>query len=208
MPDNKIKYGLKNVYYAPITALSDDNVPTYGTPVRWPGAVNLSMSPEGERTPFYADDIEYWVGNANNGYSGTLESALIPEGFRTDILGEIADEAGVMVEDANVETKYFALMFEFSGDVKATRHVMYKCSAARPNSEGQTKEASITPATETVDITAVPVHNASLDKDIVKARTGANTTTAVYDGWFTDVYIPVAVEPEPGENEDTEGGGE
>ena len=33
MAENKVQYGLKNVYYAPITAESTAGVPTYGTPV-------------------------------------------------------------------------------------------------------------------------------------------------------------------------------
>ena len=195
MPDsNKIKYGLKNVYYAPITTLSDNNVPTYGTPVRWPGAVNLSLSPEGERSPFYADDIEYWVGLSNNGYSGTLESALIPEDFRRDILGDVTDGAGVQVENAKAEARYFALLFEFAGDVKATRHVLYKCTAARPNTEGSTKEASVSPATETIDITSTPIYDPTLDTDIVKARTNADTDDTAYAGWFEAVHLPQHVD--------------
>jgi len=196
MPDtaNKIKYGLKNVYYAKITALTGDNVPTYGTPVAWPGAVNLSLSAEGEATPFYADNMEYWKGAGNNGYSGTLESALVPDSFKTDILGEIADAKSVYVEDANADTTYFALLFQFEGDQKATRHVMYKCSAARPNTEGSTKEDSVSPQTETVNITATPIHNVALDTDIVKARTNESTDATTYTGWFEGVYLPTASE--------------
>ena len=39
---------------------------------------------------------------ANNGYSGDLEIALIPEWFRTEILKEELDRNGVLVEKANV----------------------------------------------------------------------------------------------------------
>ena len=46
MATNKVQYGLKNVYYATVTV--GTNSVTYGTPVAWPGAVNLSLSAEGK----------------------------------------------------------------------------------------------------------------------------------------------------------------
>ncbi len=63
--------------------------------------------------------------SANNGYSGDLEIALLPDNFRKDILMETEDANGVMVEDSNVETEHFALLFEFSGDKRKIRHCLY-----------------------------------------------------------------------------------
>jgi hypothetical protein len=83
-------------------------------------------------------------------------------------------------------------MFQFEGDEKATRHVMYNCVASRPSANGNTKEASIEPQTETINLTATSVYNASLGKDIVKARTSDSTDTTTYTGWFTAVYTPTA----------------
>ena len=57
---------------------------------------------------------------------------------RKEILREREDPNGVIVEDSSVESEHFALLFEFSGDQKATRHCLYYCSAARPNIEGKT----------------------------------------------------------------------
>lgn len=187
---NRVKYGLKNVYYAKAT-IDSNNVATYGTPKPWTGAVSLSLDAEGGTTKFRADNIDYWVGQSNNGYSGDFESALIPDDFRKEILGDIVDDAGVMVEDASAKTVYFALLFQFEGDDKNTRHIMYKCSATRPSVSGSTTEEEIEPQTETLSITATAVHNSDIDADVVKARCLESDTP--YETWFNAVYQPTTV---------------
>lgn len=181
---NKIKYGLKNVHAAIQT--ETDGVYTYATPVAIPGAVSLSLEAQGEASPFYADDCEYYVSAGNNGYSGDLEIALIPEWFRTDILQETKDSNGVLVETSDgKQAVKFALLFEFAGDVKAVRHVMYNCTVARPAVGSQTKEENIEPQTESLTITSKPRTDG-----LVKSKTGDTTATATYEGWYTDVYVP------------------
>lgn len=186
---NKIKYGLKSVYYAKATIAANGSA-TYETPVAWPGAVNLSLSPEGDTTPFYADNIVYYMSSANNGYTGTLETALVPDSFKQDILGEIVSRNGLQVESANTESGHFALLFQFEGDESATRHVIYNCVASRPNLEGATKESAIAPQTESVDITAATIYVAALEPhgDVVKAK--ADSESAAYADFFTAVTIP------------------
>lgn len=191
---NKIKYGLKNVHYALATIAADGSA-TYDTPVPFPGAVSLSMDPQGENTPFYADNIVYWVGASNTGYEGDLEIAKVIDAFKTDVLGYQTDNKGVLVEDANANAVHFALLFQFEGDVKATRHVLYNCTATRPSASGSTKEESVEPETESVTITATTVYNASYDTDIVKAETNESTDTATYTGWFESVYTPTRPTP-------------
>lgn len=183
---NKIKYGIKNVYYA-VATIAADNSATYTTPVALPGAVSLSLEPQGDTSPFYADNIVYYTSVANNGYEGDLELAKVPDSFLTDVLGYTADTNSVLYEDANAPVVHFALIFQFEGDVHAKRHVMYNCTAARPSVSGSTKEESIEPQTETITITATTIH--ALDKDIVKASCTPTEATQ-YNAWLTTVYIP------------------
>ena len=139
----------------------------------------------GEPSNFYADGYAYYTISNNMGYEGDLELAMVPESFRTDVLKESLDDNSVLVESANVETANFALLFEFDGDVKKIRHVLYNCSAARPNIESATNEEEIEVQTETLAITAAPLANG-----YVKARTGDRTTDTAYTGWSTAVYLP------------------
>lgn len=150
-------------------------------PVAIPGAVNLSLDPEGDTEPFYADDMVYYTTVANNGYSGDLEIALIPDSFRKDILKE--------TENSTVEPEHFALLFEFSGDKKKIRHCMYYCTAARPTIEGKTNEDSKEVQTESLEITATPLLGG-----LVKVKTGANTDDTVYNDWYKSVYQSPAPE--------------
>lgn len=185
---NKVKYNLKNVHAAKLTetvAESGAVTYTYATPKSIPGAVSISLDAEGESSPFYADGIVYFRSVTNNGYSGDLEIALIPEWFRTEILQEVLDSKGVLVENSGVgESVKFALLFEFDGDINAIRHVLYYCTASRPSIESETKEDTIEPGTETLSITADPRADG-----LVKARTGDTTDTTSYDGWYQNVYI-------------------
>ena len=191
---NKVKYNLKNVHAAKLTETVTDGVSTftYAKPQAIPGAVSISLDTEGESSPFYADGIVYFRSVTNNGYSGDLEIALIPEWFRTEILREQLDAKGVLVENNdNAESVKFALLFEFDGDVRAIRHVLYNCSASRPSIESETKEDTIEPGTETLSITADPRADG-----LVKARTGDTTDAAAYAGWYNNVYIPAEQETE------------
>lgn len=189
---NKVKYNLKNVHAAKMTEKVVDGVTqyTYADPKAIPGAVSISLDAEGDSSPFYADGIVYFRSVSNNGYSGDLEIALIPEWFRTEILQEALDNNGVLVEKSDTaESVKFALLFEFDGDVRAIRHVMYNCTASRPSIESETKEDTIEPGTETLSLTADP-----REDGLVKSRTGDTTDTQTYANWYKTVYIPVAAE--------------
>ena len=183
---NKVKFNLKNVHYAKMT-VNTQGVITYDTPVHIPGAVSLSLDPQGESSPFYADGIVYYRSTNNKGYSGTLEMALIPDSFRKDILQEVQDMNGVLVEDATErEQVHFALLFEFDGDKTGVKHVMYNTTANRTSIASSTTEETITPVTESLAVNCDPRESDML----VKARTGDRTHDQTNNSWYSTVYVP------------------
>lgn len=184
---NKIKYGLSRCYYAKATIAADGSA-TYDTPVPLPGAVSLSLAASGDSSPFYADNIVYYTSIANNGYEGDFELAKLPEQFLTDILGNAVGGNSLVYEDANAEPVHFALLFQFEGDKAAKRHVMYNCTATRPDMASSTKEDTIEPQTETLSITATTIFVSALDTDITKAYLNEGDTG--YDTFFTAVLQP------------------
>lgn len=183
--NNKVKFNICNCHYA-LQKVAEDRKLSFETPVAMPGAVSLALDPNGEPESFYADGIEYYIIANNMGYDGDLELTLIPESFRTDVLKEQADTNEVLVENANSETGAFALLFEFDGDVRKIRHVLYNCSASRPKIEGKTNEENREVQTESLTIKARPMADG-----YVKAKTGNQTAKVTYDGWYSEVYLPV-----------------
>ena len=183
MPDNKVKFGLSNVHIAKITEANGEI--TYGTPFAMPGARSLTADPEGETTPFYADNIKYYIATSNQGYSGELEVAMLIKEFFTQILGQEEDTNGALFESADDTTARFALMGEIDGDVKKRRFVYFDCTATRPGSEMNTIEESKEPQTDTVSITMSP---RSTDKAIKAVIEPTTENQAVYDTFFTKVY--------------------
>lgn len=183
MSENKVTFGLKNVHYATFT--EEGGVITYDTPIPIPGAVELSLEPRGDMTEFYADDMLYYSASNNQGYDGTLSIANIPESYAIDCLGEEKDETdGVLTEKTTAKPKPFALLFEFDGDVKATRHVLYNCTANRPTVASSTKTNSAEPNANELTFVSSP----RATDYAVKTKTTATTPTTVYDAWYSAVY--------------------
>ncbi|ENQ3080987.1 phage tail protein [Bacillus cereus] len=186
MPENKVSFGLKNVHYVPYDV--KDFVVTFGTPIPLPGGVELTFDPRGDLIEFYADDMLYYSASNNQGYDGTLNIATIPEQFAIDALGEQLDvEDGVLNELADAKGKPYALLFEFDGDVNATRHVMYNCSASRPTIASKSKTNSAEPNTNELKFVSSPIDING--KRMVKTKTTSKTTQAIYDNWYKKVYV-------------------
>lgn len=176
---DKVKFNIHNVHYAVMTAEG-----AWSAPKAIPGAVAFSLEPQGEVTPFYADGVVYYNAVANNGYAGDLEMAAFPAEFLTEVFGVTEGATSkVLTENAMVEPKSFALLFEEDGDVSGTKFVLYNCTATRPNREFKTNENTKTPSTSTISVTAAPLPDGR-----VMAMTQADTPENVVDSWYTSVY--------------------
>ena len=198
MANNKVKFGLKNVHYALVTetvvttgADAGKIVSSYGDLKALAGAVSMSMSSSASKSVFRADNSDYYVSYGEGGYDGSLEVARVNEDFLKDVLGYVEDNDKILVESgaAFKTVNYFALVFEFDGDQRETKHCLYKCSASRPDIASQTtgEGGTTDPQTETLNITAVP----RIDEDkYIHLQTQDTTTTAVIEAWYTAVPVP------------------
>ncbi len=187
MPNNKVTYGLKKVHIAFMPESG-----TWETPISIPGAVRFTPTAQGQESTFYADDSPYFVITANNGYTAELEMSLVPDSVLARMLGWEIDTNGMLVEVANAIPEPFALMAEVSGDANNRRFVYYNCIASRPAKEHTTKGESITPTTDILNLTIMPIEISG--KTIVKGVLElSDTNAAVYNSWYDAVVLPNAV---------------
>jgi len=187
--ENKVQFGLKNAHFALATYDATAGTITYGTPVKIPGSVSMTIDPSGDMVEFYADDGKYYTASNNQGYSGKLEMAYITNEFRTQVLEETLDATDkVLIEDQTAQGKAFALLFEIGGDKYANKYVFYNCTASRPSIKGQTRTEKTEPQTAELSFT---VSGRETDQK-VKGKTTANTPEATANAWYTTVWVPGA----------------
>lgn len=190
MPENKVQFNLKNVHYAILTETNTGGAVTYSwaTPVAVPGAVTLTLDPAGDVTPFYADGVIYYKAISNQGYSGSLEMARFPDQMLQDVWGFVKGEtSNVLTENANVNPKDFALLYQIDGDADGQYYVLYNCAGTRPGIGSTTTTATKEPQTQSSDITA-----AALLDGRVMARTTGSTPAETKTAWFSAVYEEAA----------------
>lgn len=183
MDRNKVKFNLKNAHWA-LLDIGADNTPKFGPWNTWPGSVSISLNAQGDISPFYADGVKYFQSAGNDGYEGDFESALVPEEFRIQVLGETLDSNGVLLERASGETKSFAFAYEVEGDKRGRRNLLYNCAVTRPSMSASTSEGKKEPETDKITISAAPLPGSEL----VKATTSSQTDPEIYENWYKQVY--------------------
>lgn len=187
MGKNKVTFGFKNVHIA----FMDDStvIPTWSMPVKVPGAVRFAPTPEGDSSTFYADDGPYFVITTNNGYTGELEIALLPDLVVKEMLGWEVDNNGMLVETTDAQPRKFALMGEVQGDARNRRFVYYNVQAERPSKEKVTKGEGTEIVADVLNVTIAPV---TLNgKSFVKGDLElSETNEAVFSSFFESVYTP------------------
>lgn len=187
MPENKVRFNLKNVHYALFSSTG------YGTPVAVPGAVSVDLSPTGELSKFYADGITYYQSFDGSGYDGTLEMARITDTMLADVWDfQLGSTSKVLIEMANGESKPFALLFQIDGDADGELYVLYNCTASRPNINSRTNEETKTPVTQSLTLSCAPLSTGE-----ITAKTTAATSSTIRSGWFSSVYKETTPTPTP-----------
>lgn len=196
--EGKVQFGLSNVYIAKVTETQDAQTgvitTSYNTPVKWNGAVHLTLNTKSTANDTYADNGIYYTTENNPGYDGTYESMKVPEWAAVELLGHVKDTNGVMIESQEDRGDYFALLFEVDGDTYPTRYVYYKCKLTQPNGDWETTGETTEPKTASATIKIMP----RADVDVIGGRNrhaicgtcSATADATAYDAFFSAVYEP------------------
>ena len=150
--NNKVEFGLSNLYVGTYTVAAGGTV-TLGTPYHQAGAVSLTLDAESDSNDFYADNVKYWSGFTDNGFTGSIKVAKFDTDFKTQFLGyqTLTDGGVAQVKGATKPSVY--LMWQAEGDVEARRVIMYNVALGAIAREFSTIEESKEPVTESIDIT-------------------------------------------------------
>ena len=191
MAENKVRFGLKNVYYAKLTESADSSNNVFATPVAVPGAVSMTLDSNASDGTFYADNVAYFKTFANNGYTGTLEMARINDSMMKDIFGWTLESDGTLNEKTGVKPNPFALMFQIEGDQDNELYVLYRVvPTSKPSLGSNTVGENVEPGTQSFEFQALPlVTGPTYQSGRVMKRTSSTTTTAVRSAWFSTVQI-------------------
>ncbi|MDR3241808.1 MAG: phage tail protein [Lactobacillaceae bacterium] len=183
MTENKVQYGLNNMTIIPFTDSGTDIV--YKKAIPYKGAVSISLDPAGDVTSEYADNGLWFQLDNNQGFTGKMSMENLPLEVSTIILGDVADDNGVIAQ-SKVPGESVAIAFQFQGDKKATRHILYNVGFKRAAEGSATKADKLEIKNFEFEFTA------GLDPylEVAKAKTNPDTAETVYENWFTTPYRP------------------
>ncbi|GIP38307.1 hypothetical protein J31TS4_15870 [Paenibacillus sp. J31TS4] len=189
MSKNKVTFGLDKVHIAFVDPKATDEQPAWEAPIAIPGAVRWTPEAQGETFTFYADNSAYFRMTANNGYTGELEMANVPDSVKARLFGWQIDDNGMLVETTDGTPEKFALLGQVQGDQRNRRFVYYDCQASRSGKEQTTKNESVAPNTDVISIAVSPV---DIDgKTLVKGDLElSDTNGTAYNSFFASVYKP------------------
>ena len=160
----KVRFGISDVYYCKITESTASGVTTvsYGSKTAIPGAVSLTLDIEGDTNDFYADNMVYASFDSNNGFSGTLSVADVPESVYTDLLGYYKDSnTSVLTELASPTEAYFGMMCKISSNEDPIGFKFWKCALSRPAFAANTTTENIDPDEQELAIRVMPINTAA-----------------------------------------------
>lgn len=175
-----------------LAVLTEGSSNAWATPIAVPGAVSLELSDDVQTSNFYADNVAYYRTFSNNGYTGSIEVAKMPEKVLTDIFGMNVDATGVVREYANVQPKPFAMLFQVEGDQDQECYALYRCvPSGKPSVGSQTTGETVEPGTQSFDFAALPLVTGTTNQlMLIKSHTGSTASSATIAAWFNSVNVP------------------
>ena len=119
----------------------------------------------------------------NNGYTGDITLAYIPNNFKIDVLGASLDN-GILVHKSTDQLSNFALLFETKGTLH-TKYVFYNCYVQPTDINYNTNADKVAHQDEKLSIVASPIQ--SFDEKLnnrIFAEIDKQENADMYNTWF------------------------
>lgn len=189
--------GLDMFHYAIVTG-DDENGTTYGEPVRIINPVSLSINMNTDVATFFADDGPAVAYSQIGEVDVAIELADMPTEHLAALIGADYDAAsGVMRYDTEAIAPNVAVGFRAQKSNGHFRYVwLYKGKFGIPNMEHQTKEASVSFQTQTLNGKFL----SRIYDRLVFARVDSDADSpmpGLPDAWFVDPNLGAVPSPDP-----------
>lgn len=184
----KIVTGVEKAYYAILTA--DGETPTYETVKYLPGLREISIIPNEEQATIYAENRLYDSENSLGGIEITLDFASIDTVDYATLFGKKFAQNGGIIENANDQPPYIALMAEktLSGGAKEYL-TLFKGKLSLPEDKAKSKEGKTEYQTAPLKGLFMPLENGDWKYVVKTTDDGFNAETHATK-WGKTVIIP------------------
>lgn len=179
------KLVIKNIgklYYA-ILKNETDEVTSYDPIVYLPGLREITVTPEEQTGEIYGEGV-VWDSDTELGkIAVTIDATDLPPKNYAEMLGKKLDLNGGVIDSANDEAPYLALMYE----KQLTQGVMeyatlYKGKMAIPEDKAKTREGNVEYQTKAMQGVFMPLNN-GVWRNIVRSDSTEFNATTFMENW-------------------------
>lgn len=184
----KITTGVEKAYYAILT--EDGTIPIYESVKYLPGLREISITANEEQATIYAENRLYDSENSLGGIEVTLDFASIGTTDYSILLGKKIASDGGIIESADDQAPYIALMAEktLSGGAKEYL-TLFKGKLSIPEDKAKTKEGKTEYQTVSISGLFMPLENGTW-KHTVKTTDSGFDSENHKKNWGKTVILP------------------
>lgn len=183
----KVVFNIKKLQFSKITAVSDTGVPTYGSPLKLPGTVSLTLNSETTSDPFYADGEVYFLPKGAETQTGTLENAQFSDEVLKAIYAYVEDTNGNMLA-TDGQVAEFGMQFACDSDDGEIYFTYYRCTTTKPGLNVTTNAPGATINPQSVNVTASTITLSDGNTKCLSSYATKNASN--YSNYFTAITVP------------------
>ena len=180
--------GLKNIYYAKMTADTAEST-TYGDPVKLGNAISVDINPTIEENKLYGDNMAVAVVKKLKEIAITISTTDIPLADRAIMLGYSRSTVNGSITVKNEDNApYVALMFEATtADGGSHYYKFYKGRFAPSQQQIETEGESINWQTPSMEGTFIARESDGKVYDMIDSAETVSGAAELINKWFTNV---------------------